>query len=204
MSQAHREYFNGIASEWSEKMTDDPIFRDYLIRFVVSSGDCVLDVGAGTGRMTKYLAELVRPDGMVVAEDIADCMLMEGKKILGNHHQHWLCDDLLRLSIKDKTFDKILCFSAFPHFIDPMAALKEMYRVLRPSGKLLILHTSSSAQLNEFHTSLNGVVCNDVLPSAKEMIPLLNQAGFICKEIIERENLYWLEALKPFELTTAT
>jgi len=196
MSQTHREYFNAIASEWNEKMADELIFRDYLLRFGVSRGDRVLDVGAGTGRMTRHLAELVGSDGLVVAEDIAEQMVMEGIKLLGNHHQHWLCDDIMDCAIKNNSFNKVLCFSAFPHFKSPVAALQEMYRVLIPNGKLLILHTSSSYQLNNFHSSLNSIVRNDVLPSAMEMVPLLNQVGFVPEEIIEREKLYWIEALK--------
>jgi len=194
MSRAHREYFNKLAEEWHTEMPDDPSFRDYLIRFGVSSGDRVLDIGAGTGRMTKYLAEIVGKEGLVVAEDIAEQMLFEGKKLLDRTPQEWVCDDVLALAFKDGSFDRVLCFSAFPHFTSPLSALREMKRILRKEGKLLILHTDSSTRLNEFHASQEGVVCTDVLPSINEIRPLLNQAGFVEEEFVDKENLYWIQA----------
>jgi ubiquinone/menaquinone biosynthesis C-methylase UbiE len=196
MSRAHREYFNRLAPEWDDRMTDNPEFKQHLIQFGVSPGDCVLDIGAGTGRMTKHLIGLVGDEGLVIAEDIAETMLLEGKRRLGNHTQHWLCDDVKALAIKDETFDKVLCFSAFPHFTHPKKALAEMHRVLRHGGKLLILHTASSLQLNEFHASLDGIVCHDRLPAAETMIPMLRKTGFRPEHIQEKEDLYWVQAEK--------
>lgn len=196
MSNAHRDYFNNLAPEWCAKMTDAQEFRDHLIRFGVSFGDRVLDIGAGTGRMSKHLANLVGSDGMVVAEDIADRMLSEGRRVTENRRMHWLCDDVLALAIRNAVFDKVVCFSAFPHFQDPIKALQEMHRVLRPEGKLLILHTCSSYELNAFHASLEGIVCQDVLPKAEEMVPLLKKVGFREKKISETNGLYWVEAVK--------
>ena len=196
MSKAHREYFNRLAPEWNTTVSDEPMLGDYLHRFGILRGDRVLDIGAGTGRMTKHLARLVGDDGCVVAEDSACAMLREGKRVIGNEQPNWLCDDASALALKDSVFDKVICFSTFPHFLDPLAVLKEMYRVLRPGGKLLILHTCSSQQLNEFHASLEGVVSNDRLPSIQEMIQLLNKTGFVSEETIENDDLYWVKAGK--------
>jgi len=196
MSKNHREYFNQIAPEWNANVSDDPMLQDYLIRFGVSTGDRVLDVGAGTGRMTAHLVDLVGPQGLVVAEDISDQMLKEAKRLLRGKTAHFTCADACTLSFLDDSFDKVICFSTFPHIRQPLAALQQMQRILRPGGKLLILHTCCSRQLNQFHASLNGVVCHDVLPRAQDMTPLLQQAGFKKKIIIENRELYWVEAIK--------
>jgi len=196
MSKAHRDYFNRIAPEWNEKMPDDPIFRDFLIRFGVSPGDRVMDIGAGTGRMTKYLIELVGDEGMVVCEDIAELMLEEGKHVLRGKQPYWLCDDVMALSIKENTFDKVICFSAFPHFVNPISAIKEIHRILQPGGSLLILHTCSSNELNEFHASLDGVVSADTLPTTSDLASLLQQFHFIIEEMTENDNLYWIQSQK--------
>jgi len=197
MYRAYREYFNQIAPEWHTKVSKEPLpLRDYLLRFGVSPGDHVLDIGAGTGRLTLHLIDIVGPKGKVVAEDISDRMLELANYILNGRGAYFACSDACALSFKESSFDKIVCFSTFPHLYHPILALEEMFRVLRPGGKLLILHTCSSARLNELHASLGGIVSHDILPSALEMVPLLNRAGFESRKIVETDELYWVEAVK--------
>ena len=196
MSKAHRDYFNGLASQWDDKMPNDPILFDYLIRFNIQPGSRVLDIGAGTGRMTRHLMKRVGKKGCIVAEDIADRMLWKGMRQLDYPCIFWVCDDVMRLSFRDQVFDKVLCFSAFPHFTDPLEALKEMNRVLICGGRLLILHTCSSEQLNALHASLEGPVNKDKLPGIQEMRTLLRESGYKTVQMIENEDLYWVEAEK--------
>jgi ubiquinone/menaquinone biosynthesis C-methylase UbiE len=196
LSKAHRDYFNSIAPQWNDKMSDDPVFYDYLKQFGISRGNRVLDVGAGTGRMTQCIVKLIGVEGQVVAEDIADRMLLEGKKRVKDANTFWVCDDIFSLAFKDEVFDKVLCFSAFPHFQDPLASLQEMSRVLVPSGKLLILHTCSSIHLNAFHAGLENPVNKDRLPQVKEILPLIKKAGLRPIRTIENESLYWVETVK--------
>jgi ubiquinone/menaquinone biosynthesis C-methylase UbiE len=197
MSKAHRNYFNGIASEWESMVEDLPVLLEYLIRFGVLPGERILDVGAGTGRLTRYLIELIGPNGWVVAEDISEKMLIQAKKTNDSKSVRFVCDDVCILGFKSDTFDKVICFSLFPHILHPQKALDEMQRVLRPGGRLLILHTSGSHDLNRFHASLNSVVCHDRLLPATEMVPFIRKAGLAECVIEEGENLYWVEAEKP-------
>jgi len=197
MSQAHRDYFNGLASEWDTMVEDLPVLREYLVRFGVLQGERILDVGAGTGRLTKYLIELTGPEGCVFAEDISEQMLIEAGKSIDSEKVRFVCDDVCALALKSDSFDKVICFSIFPHILHQQRALNEIRRVLRPGGRLLILHTSSSHELNHFHASLKSVVCRDQLLPADEMVPLIRKAGLMERVIEESENLYWVEAEKP-------
>lgn len=177
-------------------MPPGPELRVYLARFGVSPGDRILDIGAGTGRMTGFLLNMVSPGGCVVAQDIASGMLLELRRLLSPRSPALVCDDACRMSLKTSFFDKILCFSAFPHFTDQSAALTEFYRILRPGGRLLILHTASSARLNAFHAGLEGAVSQDRLPAPSEMIPLLSASGLELCDAEEKDDLYWVEAQK--------
>ncbi len=197
MSRAHREYFNQLAPQWNTKMSDDPVLYQYLVRFGVAQGDSVLDVGAGTGRLTTHLANLVGSQGQVVALDIAERMLSEAKWSMQHHHIVFVCSDICTLTLKNDCFNKVLCFSVFPHILDPQSALQEICRVLKPGGKLLILHTQSSQRLNAFHASLNGIVNRDVLPPIHQMEHLASQAGFHSQSLSESDDLYWAEFIKP-------
>ena len=197
MTKAHREYFNQLAPEWNARMADNPILYHHLVRFGVSAGDRVLDVGAGTGRLTSHIASLVGLQGLVVAVDIAEEMLSVAQITIKEKNVVFACSDISHLSLKNDCFDKVICFSVFPHILKPLSALHEIYRVLQPGGKMLILHTQSSHQLNAFHASLNGVVNCDVLPSIDQMACLAQNAGFHSQSLLESENLYWAEFIKP-------
>jgi len=124
-------------------------------------------------------------------------MLRELRRLLSPKSPALVCDDACRMSLKTSFFDEILCFSAFPHFPDPAAALSEFSRTLRPGGRLLILHTSSSAGLNAFHAGLQGVVNLDRLPPPSEMVALLGASGLEPVDAEEKDDLYWIEARKP-------
>jgi uncharacterized protein YbaR (Trm112 family) len=56
--------------------------------------------------------------------------------------------DVHSLPFKDKSFDAVLAMNAFEHYRDPFAAAKEIYRVLKPGGKVLI-HTAFLQPLHE-------------------------------------------------------
>ena len=197
MSKAHREYFNRQASEWAEKMGADPEVEQTLTRFGILEGDRILDMGAGTGRVSTFLADLAGESGMVIAADIADEMLRAGSRGLTVQPVYWVCTDASSSAFRETVFDKAICFSSFPHFKDPAGTLIELRRILRPGGRLLILHMHSSSELNAFHASLEGVVSDDVLPSADKLARMLRDAGFIPQTLIDEPGLYYAESVKP-------
>ena len=194
MIDSHRDYFNRLAPEWDRMMPPEERLMDWFVRFGVAKGDRVLDVGAGIGRTAEILSNLVGSAGTVLVTDLAEGMLAAAKIRLFGPGRVFACSDAHRLPIRSACFDKIVCYSAFPHFQDKPAVLREMRRVLQPGGKLLILHSTSHDQLNTFHASLDGPVRNDRLPSPNEMKGLLETAGFSVLSATESDDLYWVEA----------
>jgi ubiquinone/menaquinone biosynthesis C-methylase UbiE len=173
-----------------------PRLRESLVRFGVAQGDKILDVGAGIGKTSSEISELAGKEGRVVSLDYAWRMLEEGKKTHDRENVDFLCADACRLPVRDAAVDKILVFSAFPHFNEPLNAVREMARVLKPAGRILILHATSSGILNAFHASLHGPVSGDVLPGSGEMSAMLEKAGLKPRLVMEKDDLYWVEAEK--------
>ena len=197
MTRAHRTYFNGLAPQWGTKDNRDQALPIFLERFGVTPGDRVLDLGCGTGRATQILREMVAPGGHVFAVDLAEEMLKQGRPRLRSRAVSWLCADGHHCPIRDGRLDKVLILSAFPHFASPDCLISEMRRVLRPGGRLLVLHTHDHATLNAFHGELGEPVSGDTLPPAPVLAAWLVQAGFHTLAVEEEPGHYWVEARTP-------
>ena len=100
----------------------------------------VLDVATGTGRLP--LALLRWPDfrGQVIGLDLSRRMLNLAWRKARHHGSrlHLIRQDAARLPFADGTFDAVTCLEALEFLANPAAALREMARVLRPGGVLLV------------------------------------------------------------------
>lgn len=112
----------------------------------VRKGHVVLDLAGGTGDLTKVLSQQVGADGHVVLADINAAMLRQGRSrlvdagVAGNLSIAQV--DAQNLPFEDKTFDRITIAFGLRNVTDKDAALRSMFRVLKPGGKLLILEFS--------------------------------------------------------------
>ena len=197
MSREHLDYFNRLAPEWESVMPEEPRLAEFFARFGIRGGERVLDVGAGTGRTSALIGNLVGARGMVLVQDLAFGMLREARNRRNGRNRVFCCSDARHLPVRDRTFDKVVCYSVFPHVKDKPGALQEMLRVLKPDGKLLILHSSSHGILNAFHATLEDPVSGDVLPSPQAMRRLMADAGLRVTACVESDDLYWAEAVRP-------
>jgi demethylmenaquinone methyltransferase/2-methoxy-6-polyprenyl-1,4-benzoquinol methylase len=194
MSQSHRFFFNDRADSWHNKTAQDALIRA-MSQFGMRGNDRVLDIGAGRGALTLPLSTLVKT-GFVVAADLSDKMLCCAKKNLNVDRALYVCADACAIAFPDEVFDKIICYSTFPHIQKPLCALSEFLRILKPRGKALIFHNCCSRKLNHFHAKLPQVVSFDKLPKSQQLQALMSAVGFREIKTIERPDLYWVEAEK--------
>lgn len=100
------------------------------------SGMMLLDCGCGPGSITLGLAEAVAP-GEVTGIDINEkqieeaCNLAEQQQISNVRFQ---VANIYELPFEDETFDAVFAHTLLEHVKDPLKAIKEMYRVLKPGG----------------------------------------------------------------------
>jgi len=110
--------------------------RDALRRAGVTAGAAVLDTGAGTGAVSLPLQDIAGPEGFVVALDPSAGMLAEGRRRGVKQQVRGVGE---RLPFPDDTFDFVTMGYALRHVGDLASAFTEYRRVLKPSGKVLLL-----------------------------------------------------------------
>jgi len=105
-------------------------------------GDRVLDVGCGTGRLAMVLAARVAPGGSVDGMDAATEMinLATSRARKNGLPARFQIAFAQHLPFSDATFDAVACTLVLHHVAedDQQTAVEEMYRVLKPGGRLLI------------------------------------------------------------------
>lgn len=100
--------------------------------------DRVLDIAAGTGEPGLSLAPLV-PMGKVVITDLAEDMLTVAQENAASRaiaNVEFRACDVSELPFEDNSFDAISCRLGFMFFPDMQLAAREMFRVLKPGGRL--------------------------------------------------------------------
>jgi ubiquinone/menaquinone biosynthesis C-methylase UbiE len=167
----------------------DKAVLDRLVELThVRPTDRVLDVATGTGHTAFAFAPHVRE---VIATDITPEMLSEGEKLkveCGMQNVEFRMADAHDLPFEDESLDVVTCRRAAHHFTDIHRALREMKRVLKPGGRLVIDDRSVpeddfvDATLNHLDVLHDHSHIREYRPS--EWQNMLHEAG--CKtEVIE-------------------
>jgi len=194
-----KAFFNELATGWDQRFYT-PGLKERLAELVslfhLKVGSKILDVGAGTGGIIPYLLEATGPEGSVSAVDFAEEMVKVGMtKFMGEDRVSFEVASVESLPFEEGFFDHVVCFGAFPHFGDQPRALREMARVLKQRGTLIIAHALSSAEIRHHHQNC-GPVSRDFLPDEPRMRSLLEEAGFQLKRLIDQPKCYLCEGFK--------
>jgi len=120
-----------------------------LARSGLGPGMKVLDVGCGTGMMARSAKAVVGPDGLVVGVDPSWAMLDQARG--QGRIDAGIIGIAERLPVKDGEFDFLTMSFALRHVSDLVGAFREMARVLRPGGELLILEITKPPNRFAYH-----------------------------------------------------
>ncbi len=130
---AHYERF------WARQL--EPAQRRLLALAALAPGERVLDVACGTGLVTLPAADAVGRNGAVVATDISDEMVRGLRDVAAARGLSWVTverRDAEELRLPDGSFDAALCALGLMYVPDPLQALREMRRALRPGGRVAV------------------------------------------------------------------
>lgn len=108
--------------------------------------DAALDVACGPGLLVCALAKQVRH---ATGIDLTPAMLEQARRVQqeqGLTNVTWDQGDVTAMPYADATFDVVTCRFAFHHFPDPLAVLREMRRVCRAGGRVVVVDSAPAAE----------------------------------------------------------
>jgi ubiquinone/menaquinone biosynthesis C-methylase UbiE len=195
-----QHYFNQAAGTWDERFYTPElamVLARLVPRFSLKPGDHVLDVGTGTGVLIPLLRQAIGPSGSITAIDYAEKMIQRCRtKYAHLKNVSIELHDVEELELPPESFDAITCFGLFPHLVNKVKALGNLYRVLKPGGRLIIAHAYSRSEIKARHYNASSAVASDALPDKSEMKQLLQSTGF-ARISINNERYYLCISIKP-------
>lgn len=126
----------------------DRLWRKKTIKICnLKEKDKVLDLCCGTGKMVEYACKAVGKNTEVIGLDFNEAMLNVGNSNLNqsleNYKYKLIKGNILSLPFNDMSFDCITIAFGLRNIKDKLKALSEIYRVLKPNGKLVCLELSN-------------------------------------------------------------
>src|SRR5262245_54468326 len=152
-------------------------------------GERVLDVGVGPGLLAYDMAASVGRDGHVCGIDISEDMLaMSRKRCADQPWTEYQRANATDLPYPDKSFDAAVSTQVYEYVADIPAALAELYRVMRPGGRVvvldtdyrsLVIHTGDEARMKRVLLAWDEHFVHAGLP--RTLSGQLRDAGFVIR-----------------------
>lgn len=147
-----KAFFGRVAGDW-DRLRRELFGQAFTAEAFVSLLDAdwvVADLGCGTGSTAEYLAPAVR---RVIAVDREPAMLDAARQRLASFDNlEFRQDDLADLSIDDGVVDVAIVSLVMVYMPDPQRVVKEIARILRPGGRLMILDMVAHDRQSYRHT----------------------------------------------------
>ena len=160
--------------------------RKIIAALALQAGEAILDVGSGPGNLIFEMSPVVGPSGRVQGLDPADSAIaIASRRCSGLSNVHFELSDASQLPFEDESFDAVISSQVFEYLEDVGGALQEIYRVLRPGGRVLIHDTdwgallwrsSDSQRMARIMEVWDGHLADPNLPQT--LAPKLRDAGF--------------------------
>jgi ubiquinone/menaquinone biosynthesis C-methylase UbiE len=199
MSNLHRQFQGADRTadtaplvEWLE-LADaaapiQAIKRQMLTLGPVREGDWVLDIGCGVGLEAIRLARRVGSAGRVVGVDISAPLIAEARRRLAGAAVpvKYAVMDVRRLDFPDGAFDLCRTERVLRYVVHPEQALREMARVVRPGGRVVVFDFDSDATVVDASDPALARRVREILDTAvpnswigRQLPGLLRQAGLV-------------------------
>lgn len=167
----------------------EPLAKDLIRKAALSNGEQVLDAACGTGIIARLAFDQVGDNGTVTGIDVNPGMLAVARSVAPEGAAiEWHKASLESMPFPDEQFDVVICQLGLQFVENKRAALREMRRVLKPGGRLLMnmpgpvgrIFTIFADSIARIIGPEAAVFINHVfsLYETKEIRQLINEAGF--------------------------
>lgn len=145
-------FFAPRAATWDTKFGDDlPAYATAIAQARIPPEGVVIDVGCGTGRALPALRQAVGPHGTVIAVDLTPEMLRHARMKGRAAHATLILADARHLPFASASADAVFAAGLIMHLPDTEAGLRQLARITRPGGLLILFHPSGRAALAARH-----------------------------------------------------
>jgi ubiquinone/menaquinone biosynthesis C-methylase UbiE len=148
-------FFDGWARSYDRRglqaVAYRPIHDAVLARLDDVSPSTVVDLGCGTGQLTRRLVERF-PEATVVAVDLSPGMLAKAAgrlDAISAGHAAIVCADATRLPVAPASIDVVVCTESFHWYRDQARTLDGLAEFVRPGGRLLIASSAMVTRLGD-------------------------------------------------------
>jgi ubiquinone/menaquinone biosynthesis C-methylase UbiE len=114
---------------------DERRVREYIISKVPKEINSILDVGCGNGWVAK---EFLPKGKQVYSLDISATNPAKAKKLYPDKNHFGITADSFQLPFSDNSFDCVIASEIIEHVVDPPEFIKELFRVVKNGGRLII------------------------------------------------------------------
>lgn len=181
-----KTFFNEIANQWDEMRTSyfSPQVREKSFDLAkLEAGKTAADIGAGTGFITEGLLD--RNLDIVVVDQSEEMLKSMQTKFAKYSNVQYKIGNYDSLPIEDNKMDYVFASMFLHHVEEPLIAIKEMVRVLKPGGKLIIADAEDHPY-NFLKTEHYDVWLGFKKSELKEWLILSNLTNVAVKDLDER------------------
>lgn len=197
MTPASSQYFSRVADQWdtlrSGYFTD--AVREAAIRKAYLRPEMVVaDVGSGTGFVAAGLAPLVQK--VYVLDGSPEMLEVARRNLEGFTNLEFRQADGLSLPLPDGSLDAIFANMYLHHIVDPLEAIQEMVRVLKPGGRLVISDMDShpytwlKEEMADVWMGFERQQIRNWFEDAGLVNRNVESSGETCSSVSEKEELY--------------
>lgn len=180
-----------LASAWNDKHTEEYVdqWGELLLHKKIPEfcnllpSETVLDIGCGSGAAVRAIASKLTT-GHVTGIDPTPKMLEIASQLTANNNQQhisFLLAGAENIPAENESFDVVIAVNTLHHWLDVKAGLKEVLRILKPSGRFISIDDlwEESEEYGQAPIDDNeSLSCHHELKNRNGIVELLNNNGF--------------------------